>query len=251
MGRDHTCQVGFQRQIPHVGCRASSNYGKVVKALALPLGICVWYPPDQQQAVGNLRPPLPLGPKPAQRAGLTEKRAISSNYSRAHSRASSSGAKLLNRGGFLNCPHSVQHQPGRGRSWRELKVTSAKKGRDARYAAKKAPLYFTPTLHTLKYARWVQKIRSKEGCEDFAFFLGFNLKGVTLYEAHWICLELVACCTPWKVQVCTFGYFSLFFASTLHIYWDEVVDFVWLVWGSGAGSGCAFWAAVEDTTAQQ
>lgn len=117
-----------------------------------------------------------------------KKRAISSNYSRAHSGASSSGAKLLNRGGFLNCPHSVQHQPGRGRSWRELKVThckaSAKKGRDARYAAKKAHLFFTPTLQTLEYARWVQTIRSKGGCEDFAFFLGLNLKGATPYKAR-------------------------------------------------------------------
>lgn len=42
--------------------------------------------------------------------------------------------------------------------------------------------------------------------------------------------------------------FPYFFATTLHIYWDKVVDFVWLVWGSVAGSGCTFWAAVEDIT---
>lgn len=66
----------------------------------------------------------------------SRKRDIPLNYSQAHSRVSSSGTKLLNRGGFQNCPHSVQHQPGRGRIWRELKVTccnvSAKKGCDAR-----------------------------------------------------------------------------------------------------------------------
>lgn len=45
----------------------------------------------------------------------SRKRDISLNYWQAHSRVWSSGTKLLNRGGFHNCPHSVQHQPGRGR----------------------------------------------------------------------------------------------------------------------------------------
>lgn len=60
-----TLDFGAERQ-------ASSNYGKVVRVSALLLGICVWYPPGEQQAVGNLRPPLPLGPKPVPRAALTD-----------------------------------------------------------------------------------------------------------------------------------------------------------------------------------
>ena len=64
MGRDHTCHVRFECKNPHAKCKASSNYGKVVKALALLLGICAWYPPEKQQAVGNLCPPLPLRIKP-------------------------------------------------------------------------------------------------------------------------------------------------------------------------------------------
>lgn len=68
VGRDHTCHVRFRQRDPRAECKAPSNYGKVVKAPALPLGICVWYPPGKQQAVGNLRPPLPLRRKPAWRA---------------------------------------------------------------------------------------------------------------------------------------------------------------------------------------
>ncbi|CAB1434790.1 unnamed protein product, partial [Pleuronectes platessa] len=54
----------FQCKNPHAKCKASSNYGKVVKALVLLLGICAWYPPEKQHAVGNLCPPLPLRIKP-------------------------------------------------------------------------------------------------------------------------------------------------------------------------------------------
>lgn len=54
--------------------------------------------------------------KPVRRAGLTNclpNRDVSLNYSQTRSWEQQNGAKLLNRGGFDNCPHSVQHQPGR------------------------------------------------------------------------------------------------------------------------------------------
>lgn len=117
LGCDHTCHVGFHHKNVQAGCKASSNYGKVVKALALLLGICVWYPPDKQQAVGNLRPPLPLRPKPVRRPGLTnclQNRNVSLNYLQAHSWKECSGTRLLHRGGFHNCPHSVHPQPSWG-----------------------------------------------------------------------------------------------------------------------------------------
>lgn len=82
-----TRHVRFQRKNLHAECKASSNYGKVVKALALLLGICTWYPSEKQQAVGNLRPPLPVRLKPVRRAGLTNclrNTDVSLNYSQNH-----------------------------------------------------------------------------------------------------------------------------------------------------------------------
>lgn len=39
------------------------------------------------------------------------------------------------------------------------------------------------------HVRWVQKIRSKGGCEDFTFLHGLCLKRATLREGHWVCFE--------------------------------------------------------------
>ena len=105
----------FNARIPTLSeCKASSNYGKVVKALALLLGICAWYPPEKQQAVLNLRPPRPLRLKPVRRAGLTNclrNGGVSLNYSQNHSWQQQNAMRLRC---FLdNCPHSVHHQPGR------------------------------------------------------------------------------------------------------------------------------------------
>lgn len=104
MGRDHTCHVRFRCKNPHAERKASSNYGKVVKAFALLLGIGAWYPPEKQQAVGNLRPPLPLRLKPVRHAGLTkclQNTDVSLNYSQNHSQEQQNGTKPLSRGGFL------------------------------------------------------------------------------------------------------------------------------------------------------
>lgn len=121
MGRDHTCHVRFRQRDPHAECEAPSNYGKVVKAPALPLGICVWYPPGKQQAVRNLRPPLPLRRKPAWRANCRPNTDIPSHYSQAHRHDWQTCAKLLNSGtfffSFYNCPHSVHHQQGGAGNW--------------------------------------------------------------------------------------------------------------------------------------
>lgn len=130
--------LDFQRKNPHAECKASSNYGKVVKALALLLGICAWYPSERQQAVGNLRPPLPLGLKPVRCAGLTNclrNGGVSSNYSWNHSWEQQNGRKLLNRGGFDNRPHSVHHQPGRARNLlrRSLGVTTCDVSQHKKY----------------------------------------------------------------------------------------------------------------------
>lgn len=105
MGRDHTCHVRFQRKNPHAERKASSNYGKVVKALALLLGICAWYPPKKQQAVGNLCPPLPHRLKPVRRAGLTkclQNRDVALNYSQTHSGKEKNGMKATEPGWFLS-----------------------------------------------------------------------------------------------------------------------------------------------------
>lgn len=92
----------------HAEHKAASNYGKVVKALACLLGICAWYPSEKQQAVGNLRPPLPLRLKPVRRAGLTHclgNEDVLVDYSQNHSRGWQNGKRLLSRGGFLIMVH--------------------------------------------------------------------------------------------------------------------------------------------------
>lgn len=93
--------LDFGKGIHTLSARRRLIMEKVVKAPALPLGIRVWYPPGKQQAVGNLRPPLPLRRKPAWRANCRPNTDIPSHYSQAHRHDWQTCAKLLNSGTFF------------------------------------------------------------------------------------------------------------------------------------------------------
>lgn len=112
--------LDFGARIHTLSTRLHLIMEKVVKASLLLLGICVWYPPGKQQAVGNLRPPLPLRRKPVWRH---RPRKLSAKHRRPFRllaetlpRDQHKAAELW-RFPFHNCPHSVHHRPGGAVNW--------------------------------------------------------------------------------------------------------------------------------------
>lgn len=99
-------------QESHTEREASSNYGKVVEALALLLGICAWYPPKKQQAVGNLQPSLPLRLKPVQASRTAKRGRLSKLLTWSFMRRAEWYEAAVQRWPLDNSPHSVHHQPG-------------------------------------------------------------------------------------------------------------------------------------------